>query len=305
MSLPTRIFQANPLLSILELEEAVNVLSRGDLLALPTETVYGLAADLSNEKALLAIFREKRRPVDNPLIAHIGAMEQLLGLVKDPPAIFYKLVKQFWPGPLTLITKSAEGVSSILTAGIPTVAIRMPSHPCALQVLRRFGPLAAPSANLSGRPSPTSARDVLEDFQDRIPLVIDGGQTDFGIESTVLNICEDKPVLLRPGAISRETIEEFLGLRLSEPKEGEVPAAPGMKYRHYAPKAKVHLVKTQEDLQELQKRGAYVPSQLTAKNLYTELRMADRLGKSEIAIYLHADLLTDEALMNRLEKASI
>lgn len=305
MSLPTRIFQASPLLSSLELEEAVDILRRGELVALPTETVYGLAGDLSNEKALLAIFRVKGRPADNPLIAHIGMMGQLEGLVRDLPEMFYRLAERFWPGPLTLIARGVAGVSRVLTAGLSTVAVRMPSQPSALQILRRFGPLAAPSANLSGRPSPTSARDVLEDFQGRIPLVIDGGEAAFGIESTVLNVSEGKPLLLRPGAIKRETIEEFLGIRLGEPKHGEAPASPGMKYRHYAPKAKVVLVKSAKELLQFQERGAYVPVRLTAQNLYRELRTADRLGKSEVAIYLDADILADEALMNRLEKASI
>lgn len=305
MYLSTRIFQADPLLSTENLEAAAAIFQGGGVAAIPTETVYGLAADLFNESALKEIFRAKGRPSDNPLIAHIGSMEQLDGLVADPTDLFYRLAERFWPGPLTLIAPRSPKVPDTAAAGLSTVAVRMPSHCCALQILRRFGPLAAPSANLSGRPSPTTAADVREDFEGRIPLIIDGGASSFGIESTVLYVTVgETPVLLRPGAISRREIQGFLGMRLRDPKPGGIAPSPGMKYRHYAPKARVHLVKSREDLQKLQAEDAYVPASLTAQNLYGELRLADRLGKSAIAIYLNPDMLADEALMNRLEKAS-
>ncbi len=304
MCLSTKVFQATPLLSNSDLEELVALLKEGSVAAIPTETVYGLAGELFNEAALQKIFRAKGRPADNPLIAHIGSMGDLGGLSEGPSKLFYRLADRFWPGPLTLIAARSKRVPDIAAGCLPTVAVRMPSHPCALQILKRFGPLAAPSANLSGRPSPTAAAHVLEDFEGVIPLVVDGGAALFGLESTVINTVGDIPVLLRPGAISREAIEEFLGMRLSSPEKGSEGASPGMKYRHYAPKAKVILVESEKELAALLKEGAYVPDHLTAQTLYAELRMADLLQKSLIAIHVDAAMRLDEALMNRLEKAS-
>lgn len=303
VKMTTRILKADPLLDPKDLEELGSLLDRGGIAAIPTETVYGLSAPLFNEKALAEIFRVKGRPSDNPLIAHIGSLEQLDRLVDEPSPLFYRLAERFWPGPLTLIARRASGVPDIATGGLTTVAVRMPLHVCALQILRVAGPLAAPSANLSGRPSPTSAQDALEDLDGKIPLLVDGGKSIFGIESTVL-LALDEPVLLRPGAIAREEIEGFLKTKLRDPLLRGVPLSPGMKYRHYAPKAKVHLVPDKERLREFEKRGAYILSGLTSQNLYAELRKADRLGKSDIAVGLDERLLQDEALMNRLEKAS-
>jgi L-threonylcarbamoyladenylate synthase len=300
----TKILHANPLLLSKDLQDVVAVLKSGQIAAIPTETVYGLAADLYNERAVQEIFNVKGRPIDNPMIAHIGSLSQLKKLIDEPGELFYHLAMRFWPGPLTLIGKRAAGVPDSVTAGLSTIAVRMPSHPGALQILREFGALAAPSANLSGRPSPTSAADVLEDFNGLIPLVVDGEASSFGIESTVLSLVGERPVLLRPGAIGREILEEFLGMTLGSVGNGDAVLSPGMKYRHYAPKAKIHLVKNELELRFFRERGAYVPSSLTAKNLYAELRAADRLEKEEIAILIDEKISRNEALMNRLEKAS-
>lgn len=304
MCLPTKVFHAIPLLTDKDLEEAAAFLKRGEIVAIPTETVYGLAADVFQEAALQKIFKAKGRPSDNPLIAHVGSIAQLEGLVEAPSELFYRLFERFWPGPLTLIAPRSKRVPDFLAAHLPTVAVRMPSHPCALQILQKFGPLAAPSANLSGRPSPTSAAHVLEDFSGAVPLVIDGGFASYGIESTVLSTVGKTPVLLRPGAIGRDEIEEFLGMRLKDPKKGGAPLSPGMKYRHYAPKAKVFLVESEEELKELREQGAYVPALIEAQTLYAELRKADRLQKSAVAIHVNAQLRANEAVMNRLEKAA-
>lgn len=303
MCLPTKVFQASPLLSDEDLEVVAALLAGGKVAAIPTETVYGLAADMFQEEALREIFRVKGRPSDNPLIAHVGTLAQMEGLVKAPSKLFFRLAERFWPGPLTLIAPRSARVSDLVAAGLPTVAVRMPSHPCALQILRRTGPLAAPSANLSGRPSPTTATHVLDDFAGAIPLVVDGGAAGFGIESTVIGTVGETAVLLRPGAIAREKIESFLGMRLEDSKKGGAPLSPGMKYRHYAPKAKVFLVKSENELERLRGEGAYVPLSIGMQNLYAELREADRLQKQAIAIYVDAKMLSNEALMNRLEKA--
>ncbi len=304
MYLPTKVFQASPLLSDEDLEGLASVFAGGGVAAIPTETVYGLAADVFHEGALREVFRVKGRPADNPLIAHVGTLAHLEGLVESPSGLFIRLAERFWPGALTLVAPRSCRVPDLVSGGLATVAVRMPSHPCALQILQRSGPLAAPSANLSGRPSPTAAAHVLDDFAGAIPLIVDGGAANFGIESTVISTVGERAVLLRPGAIAREKIEAFLGMRLEDPKKGGAPLSPGMKYRHYAPKAKVLLVESRQELEALQKEGVYVPPSIGTENLYAELREADRLQKQAIAIHVDAEMLSNEALMNRLEKAT-
>ena len=290
---------AESILSSRDLDETVAFLKKGCLVAIPTETVYGLAADVFQEEAVREIFRVKGRPVDNPLIAHICDLMQLDRLVLHPHKIFLRLAERFWPGPLTLIAARHPEVPGVVSAGLSTIAVRMPSHPCAQQIIRALdSPLAAPSANRSGRPSPTTADDVLEDFVGCIPLIIDGGRCSFGIESTVIGFIDDFPVLLRPGAIQREEIESFLQMRLEDPRHDGPVLSPGMKYRHYAPKAKIRLIEVDEPL-----HSAYCPHDLSAYNLYHHLRQADRLGYSEIVIRLDAKIRSDEALMNRLKRA--
>jgi len=296
---------ARPILSTSDLDIATAFLKEGHLVAIPTETVYGLAADVFQPDAVQKIFCIKGRPPDNPLIAHISTIDQLERLVQNPSPELVLLAERFWPGPLTLVFERRNEVPGIVSAHLKTIAVRMPSHPCARQVIESLGsPVAAPSANLSGRPSPTSAQDVLDDLGGFIPAVVDGGDCDFGIESTVVAFIDRVPVLLRPGAISRQTIEEVLSKHLLDPYENGPIMSPGMKYRHYAPKAKLYLIDSQDDLIEKQLKSApYMPECVNAHNLYSHLRKADRLGYSEIVIVLNTKIRSDEALMNRLCRA--
>ncbi len=233
--------------------EAARLLQAGELVAFPTETVYGLGANARDERAVRSIFAAKGRPADNPLIVHIYDLGQLNDLCHVPSGA-EDLMKAFWPGPLTLLFPKKETVPSAVTAGLPTVAIRMPSHPAALSLLKTSGlPLAAPSANRSGRPSPTTVKHVLEDMDGYIPAVIDGGPCTVGVESTVLDICHDEPCILRPGGITREMLESVLKRKvkladsiLRPLRQNEVALSPGMRYKHYAPEGTVTLVEGDE-----------------------------------------------------------
>lgn len=234
------------------IEAAALILRSGGLVGLPTETVYGLAANALDEQAVCSIFEAKGRPSDNPLIVHISEIEEIekYGLVREFPEKAKLLADKFWPGPLTIIMPKSPDISQKVTGGLDSIAIRLPSHPVARDIIKAAGcPLAAPSANLSGSPSPTTAQHVYEDLKGRIPLIIDGGDSDVGLESTVITLCTEIPTILRPGKVTLEELCEVLGevivsdAVLSKLKEGEEAASPGMKYRHYAPKAKVYLVK--------------------------------------------------------------
>lgn len=263
----------------------------------PTETVYGLGAPVFNELAVQKIFTIKGRPLDNPLIAHICCLEESKRLSDELSDTFYLLAETFWPGPLTLVVKRGSAVPPIVSAGQPTIAIRQPSHPIALQLIKEVGePLVAPSANLSGRPSPTCIQDVLEDLEGRVQYVIDGGRCEVGIESTVISLFHSVPTLLRPGQITCDMLSDVLGRKIALPGAGPI-LSPGMKYRHYAPQAPVRLVYEKEKLS-----GPFLLP--TAKNLYAELRNADRLGWPLIEIYCDQTVLNDAALMNRLLRAS-
>ena len=234
------------------LAEAAALLRRGELVAFPTETVYGLGANALDADAVLSIFRAKGRPADNPLIMHIHSEEQLDGLVTIPD-MARPLMARFWPGPLTLLMPRTDAVPDAVTAGLATVAVRMPSHPIARRLLESCGlPVAAPSANRSGKPSPTTAAHVLEDMDGIIPLILDGGPCEVGLESTVLDVCHGTPCILRPGGVTREMLEEVIGpvtvagSVLRPLREGEVARSPGMRYRHYAPEGAVLLVEGSE-----------------------------------------------------------
>ncbi len=226
--------------------EGARVLREGGLVAFPTETVYGLGANALNGRAVLGIFAAKGRPADNPLIVHVAHREALAEFA-CPDERAKALIETFWPGPLTLVLPKKDVVPNEVSAGLPTVGVRMPAHDGALALIRRAGlPVAAPSANTSGRPSPTCAQDVYEDMAGKIPLVLDGGPCLWGVESTVLSLAGEATVL-RPGAVTPEEIGRVIGKVLVSPaalaplKEGETAASPGMKYRHYAPKAEVIL----------------------------------------------------------------
>ena len=229
---------------------AAKLLQQGELVALPTETVYGIAADARNGEAVKKIFEAKGRPQDNPLIVHICGMEMLQGIVSEVPERAKKLAAAFWPGPLTMVMPRGPEVSDVTCAGLDTVGVRMPSHPVVQQVIRESGvAFAAPSANLSGKPSPTNAPDTLADMDGRLPLILDGGECTVGVESTVVAVTGEHPMLLRPGYVTKEQMEAVLGEEvlvspaiLEKLKDGEVARSPGMKYKHYAPKADVTLL---------------------------------------------------------------
>ena len=232
-----------------DVERAGEILRAGGLVAIPTETVYGLAADALNGTAVKKIFAAKGRPSDNPLIVHISGFSQLAPLVKEVPEAAKRLAQAFWPGPLTIILEKSALVPMETSGGLDTVAVRMPRHPAARAVIEAAGvPLAAPSANLSGRPSPTSFAHVREDLTGRVDALLDGGPCDVGVESTVITLAGDVPRVLRPGGVTLAQLQAVLGQVELDPavlhslREGAKASSPGMKYKHYAPKAEVTLV---------------------------------------------------------------
>ena len=236
--------------------KTAEILKKGGLAAIPTETVYGLAADALNGEAVAKIFAAKGRPMDNPLIVHVAEFEDIerFALVREIPEAAKKLAKVFWPGPLTIIMKKGGVIPDEVSAGLDTVAIRLPSHPSARAIIKAADtPLAAPSANLSGSPSPTTAQHVMNDMDGKIDAVFDGGACGVGVESTVITLAEDTPRLLRPGRVTLEQLREVLGeveldsAVLNKLKDGQKAASPGMKYKHYAPKANVILLKCTDD----------------------------------------------------------
>lgn len=217
------------------LEKAVAILRRGGLVAFPTETVYGLGADALNPEAVRGVYRAKGRPSDNPLILHLSRREMAEELA-FPDARSRRLMDALWPGPLTLVLPARSVVPGVTRGGLDTAALRMPDHPVAAALIETAGfPLAAPSANVSGRPSPTDADGVWEDLEGRIDMILDAGPVSVGIESTVVDMTADPPLLLRPGGMSREVLEGFLGVALAQPDNVSRRRSPGTRYRHYAP----------------------------------------------------------------------
>ena len=236
-----------------ELLEGARILREGGLVAFPTETVYGLGANALDEEAARKIYEAKGRPSDNPLIAHVSSMEEVYPLVSQVSEKAKKLMDAFWPGPMTLIFPKSDLVPYGTTGGLDTVAVRMPSDPVANRLIALAGvPMAAPSANTSGRPSPTTAQHVLQDMDGRIDMIIDGGPVGIGVESTIVDVSVETPTVLRPGAITMEMLEEVLGeVQIDPAILGPVsadlrPKAPGMKYKHYAPKADLTLVEPED-----------------------------------------------------------
>lgn len=229
---------------------AARIIKNGGLVAFPTETVYGLGANALDEEAVQKIFIAKNRPIDNPVIVHIANIDDLYMLAERVPDEALKLASKFWPGPLTLLLKKSELVPDVTTAGLDTVAIRMPNHPIALELIRESEvPIAAPSANLSGRPSPTTAEHVIRDLNGKIDMIIDGGETIFGVESTVLDLTSEPPYILRPGPITIEEIKTIIKsaevhpiAKAEKPIETIIAKSPGVKYRHYAPSAELIVV---------------------------------------------------------------
>lgn len=232
------------------LKKIASDLKKGKLVVFPTETVYGLGANALDEKAVRKIFKAKNRPQDNPLLVHVSSFKMLKPLVKKFPPIAKKLMKHFWPGALTLVFEKTDAVPSAVTAGLPTVGIRFPSHPVARKLIALSGvPLAAPSANTATKPSTSRAEHAFHDLNGKVDWIIDSGATDSGVESTILDITRTPAVLLRPGAVTKERLERCTG-KITVPVPSRTtrskPLAPGMKYRHYSPNAKVWLVSSQK-----------------------------------------------------------
>lgn len=323
-----------------DIRRAGELLRQGGVVAIPTETVYGLAADATDAQAVKKIFEAKGRPQDNPLIVHIASMDDLPPLVEEVPEAARKLAEVFWPGPLTMIFRKSGAIPHETSAGLDTVGIRMPLHPAAREVIRAAGvPLAAPSANRSGRPSPTTARHVLEDMKGRIDAILDGGDCEVGVESTVVDLTGSVPRVLRPGAVTREQIFHVLGqvevdkAVYREVRPGEQVRSPGMKYRHYAPKAPVLLFEGAPDVtaraieQEMQPHDAvlcfdeyhdfyddekgpvrtYGPSgdkQAQAQQLFAALRELDETACQRILAQAPRPFGEGLAVSNRIHKAA-
>ena len=260
--------------NIKKVQVAADIIRKGGLVAFPTETVYGLGADALNSKAVLALFEAKKRPTDNPPIIHVENINDVYKLAEQVPPKADNLMKEFWPGPLTLVFKRSKTVPDVTVAGLDTIAVRMPQHPVALALIKESRcPIAAPSANLAGKPSPTSADHVLSDLNGRIDAILDGGPTRIGVESTVLDLSVDPALVLRPGGTPLEALRKVLANVQLHPfvvAEKELPIektrSPGMKHRHYAPKAQVILVE-----------GAVTPVMATIKLLISAYWLQDKL----------------------------
>lgn len=333
-----------------KMQEAADLIREGELVAFPTETVYGLGGDALRPEASGKIYAAKGRPSDNPLIVHICKFEELERIAKEVPEQARKLSEAFWPGPLTMVVWKNDKVPYTTTGGMDTVAVRMPNHPVALSLIEESGCLiAAPSANTSGKPSPTEAAHVALDMDGRIPMIIDGGAVGIGIESTIVDLTEEKPMILRPGYITKSMLEEVLGEEVlidpgilatdtTDPSQsGQKPKAPGMRYKHYAPKADLALVEGNTDkvvdkinelvrkAQEQGKRvgviatdetydryqadvifsiGARNDEDAIAQHLYKILRDFDEQQVDAIYSESFATPRIGQAIMNRLLKAA-
>ena len=326
------------------LREAADIIRRGGLVAFPTETVYGLGGNALDPLASERIYAAKGRPSDNPLIVHIADMAELPPLVREIPEMARRLMDAYWPGPMTLIFPKADIVPDATTGGLDTVAVRMPSHPVAAALIRETGlPIAAPSANASGRPSPTKASHVAEDLSGRIDMILDGGEVDIGLESTVIDVTGEEPVILRPGYISLEAVRRAAGAGEDDPTilkkpEGDLrPKAPGMKYRHYAPRARIQIFAgapgavteqilslMRADLAEGRRVGVLCSEETAASyegadvkilgsqgdeeaaahNLFNALRECDEDGVDVIYAEAFEEGEIAEAVMNRMLKAA-
>lgn len=316
------------------LAEAERWLARSVPVVIPTETVYGLAALALDRSAVEAVFRIKGRPLDNPLIVHVSGVDQLDSVGAELSALASRLVSAFWPGPLTLVMRARLPLPWV-TGGLDSIAVRQPAHPFAAALIRRAGPLAAPSANLSGRPSPTRAKHATQDLLGHVPLIVDGGDLEHGLESTVLDVRGDAPILLRPGALSLELIESACERRVQTPSSSGTARSPGMKYRHYSPRAELWLYPAAElatprgaaealadDARRLRSRGARVAviakhaldvdhfletprsARELGQRLFGWLRELDELGVDYILVEGIECSGVGRAVMDRLERAA-
>lgn len=324
------------------INKAGKELRDGSLVSFPTETVYGLGANGLDEEAVKKIYKAKGRPSDNPLILHISELEELYPLVENISEDAKKCIKEFWPGPLTMVFEKSDIIPDVITGGLNTVAIRMPSNLIAKEIIKAAQrPIAAPSANLSGRPSPTSAEHVIEDLSGKIEMIIDGGRCEVGLESTVLDLSEDTPTILRPGKVSLEDIRRILpNVEIDKGilKEGQTPKSPGQKYKHYAPKGEmiVYIGESDKIIENIESKANFYlengskvgvllieenikkynlsnevrifslgnDKEGIAKNLFDALRKFDEEG---IDVILSEGVNNDDlglAIMNRMLKAS-
>jgi L-threonylcarbamoyladenylate synthase len=308
------------------IRQAAGIIRRGGIVAFPTETVYGLGADAYNPLAVARIFEVKRRPYFDPLIVHIASPAHLKKLVKDIPSSAKKLTEKLWPGPLTVVLFKEEHISDIVTAGLPTIAVRMPDHPMALSLIKESKcPIAAPSANPFGYLSPTTAEHVREQLGDRVDLILDGGPCPVGVESTIVSFSENKPRLLRPGGVSLEEIEAMIGKVEIGPIKDR-PSAPGMLPRHYAPRTPIVLdwdkkhLDTYKDkkigflafqepenflefehIEVLSKKGDFREA---AANLFSAIRRLDALHLDLILAEAVPEAGLGRAIMDRLRRAT-
>ncbi|EAE7094440.1 threonylcarbamoyl-AMP synthase [Listeria monocytogenes] len=320
-------------------QEAAELLQNGECVAFPTETVYGLGADATNQAAIQKIYAAKGRPSDNPLIVHIARPDQMNSFVSSYPPKAIQLMEKFWPGPLTVILPlKKDSLAANVSAGLSTVGVRMPEHPVSLALINAANvPVAAPSANRSGKPSPTTADHVIEDLDGKIAGIIDGGPTGVGLESTVIDCSSEMPIILRPGGITKEQIEQVIGpvdISTNNTNETEKPKAPGMKYTHYAPKAPVYLIEgstpfwqkeinkveatnkklgilaTKELIDQLdtsaavETTGSIKAMDEIATSLYKGLRAFDHADVDIIFAEVYPETELGAAIMNRLEKAA-
>ncbi len=318
------------------LNKAAAIIKNGGLVVFPTETVYGLGANIYNEQALKNIFLAKGRPSDNPLIIHISDKEQLKDLVKSISLVQQKLIDSFWPGPLTIIFEKKENISNILSGGLSTIAVRMPSNIIARELINlSLVPIAAPSANTSGRPSGTLKEHIYEDLFNKVDMIIDSGESEIGVESTVVKVSDDSILILRPGKVTKEMLEEVvLPIPVSFAKEKEdLQSSPGTKYKHYAPKAKLEILLKENILDRAEvlnndglKIGIITTSQNKnlfkkyepnlfilgdennleeiSKNLYSALRFFDLQNVDTILCQSFSKEGLGMAIMDRLERAS-
>ncbi len=292
------------------LKKAVRILKQGGLVAFPTETVYGLGADAFNAKAVCRIFEAKKRPKFDPLIVHVAGLEEAVTLWKNTDPVAYLLIKKFWPGPLTLVLLKSSLVPDIVTSGLSTVAVRMPCHPVALNLIRAFGrPIAAPSANRFGYTSPTSATDVVEDLGDKVDLVLDGGVCRVGVESTVLAIEKGRGILLRPGGVSVEELRKVIPVSTAASAARFRHAAPGLLKSHYAPRTSMVLMDGARSFvkKNLKYRLGLLshPKDLrkAASNLFQAIRKLDKMNLDLIVAEKVPARGIGFAIMDRLKKA--
>ncbi len=304
-------------------EKASEFIKKGGLVAFPTETVYGLGANIFNKEAIQLIFEAKRRPVDNPLIAHIGFREQISLLASRITSTALLLIEKFFPGPLTVVLPKTDEVPLVASAGLDTIGIRMPRHELALRFLQLCQvPVCAPSANLSGKPSPTNWEAVYEDLNNRIDCILQGEVTDIGLESTVVDCTSDEALVLRLGAVSLEDLKKVLpDIRVYSPKSNEPIRSPGLRHRHYAPEASVFLINSLEEA-EIEKKckkafiGLHEPKgdflmkkvcssvEEYARELYAFLRECDRLKVEKVFCEVVPETGIGAALMDRIRRAS-